>query len=80
MATMNAPTQVTPMNAPAKPAQIPWGESTSPGILSDHATNQELDASTRCSVWGDRRNSATRRVLHSDSAKALASCQIEGSR
>jgi hypothetical protein len=27
--------------------------------LSDGSTNQELDASTRCRLWGDRRNSAT---------------------
>ncbi len=32
----------------------------------------ELDALTRCRFWGDRRNNATRRVVHPDSAKALS--------
>ena len=40
--------------------------------MSGNATNQELDASTRCRLWRDRRNSATWRVVHSDSAKAFS--------
>jgi len=40
--------------------------------MSDNPTNQELDASTECSLWGDRRNSATSRVVHSNSAKAFS--------